>query len=80
MSRPTSFDEFGAVAGAFGFAAVVTTLALLRADALGPVGVQLALLVGAPVAFLLGSALFGGALDRLTEREARRHDGRPARA
>lgn len=79
MSRPTVFDEFGAVAGAFALAAAVAILALLRADALGYAGVQLALLAGAPAAFLFGVALFGGALDRLLEREGRRQ-ARPAGA
>jgi len=80
MSRPSFFDEFGALAGAFALAASVIAVTLLRADALGYAGVQLALLVGAPVAFLSGATLFGGALDRLLERESRRQEARPARA
>jgi branched-subunit amino acid ABC-type transport system permease component len=68
------------VAGAFGAAAAVVAVALLRADALGYAGVQLALLVGAPAAFLFGMAVFGGALDRLLERESRRRPRRPLRA
>lgn len=72
MSRPSFLDEFGAVAGAFALAAAVVAVTLLRAEALGFAGVKLALLVGAPTAFLLGMGLFGGALDRLLERESRR--------
>ena len=77
----SKFDQLGVLLGAFAFAALVAGLALLRADQLGYAGVQLALLVAAPVAFLVGSAIFGGALHRLADRPARRHvAGEVARA
>ena len=74
----SKLDQLGALLGAFAFAALVAGLALLRADQLGYAGVQLALLIGAPVAFLAGSAIFGGALHRLVDRPARRHVPRQA--
>ena len=68
----SSFDQLSAVFGAFALAGLVVAVTLLRAEHLGYVGVQLALLAGAPVAFLSGLAIFGEALGRLAGRPARK--------
>lgn len=71
MSRLSALDQLGAVLGGAVFAALVVALALLRADALGYAGVQLALALGAPAAFLLGLAIQLEALGRRRRRAGR---------
>jgi hypothetical protein len=73
LRMPSSnLDQLAALLGAFALGALVALLTLLRAEQLGYAGVQFALLVVAPAAFLAGVAIFGEALNRLADRPVRR--------